>query len=441
MEKPYKIKGKNKMLGMVVATLLFGISVTALAEEAGDSSVFSETGQRTNILEESSLMRKQLEQLLSSNKKSSRQHKGYKSPEAVDKKSPTEAVKTSQDEKASMDAATSAADDFSKSIQRTALEVRKEKTEPHSVRQETSLGRRFLERYYASTGRSYSDTPRQLDKLFGKPRSDQSENLSPVAQNGVGEDINPYEGKHSGKQFLERYKAENEPGEPLIMRDPALSDYPERSIDCQYLDYESGSSSIIFVKPGFKTDILLPAGDKLERITCGDRQRFDITTYYDKSECRWHVYIQPYQHDITTNIIISTDRHNFQSRLETTELLKPYVRWNLPDDISAGYKDRNVVMDVENVKDLNFAYAHSGKISADWAPMNVFDDKYWKTYLSFEKNKLQRINPVILARAEDGSMVIVPYDKRGDILVMNKVYTEFDVRVGSHSVSYKRIAR
>ena len=144
---------------------------------------------------------------------------------------------------------------------------------------------------------------------------------------------------------------------------------------------------------------------------------------------------------MTTNIIISTDRHTFQAKLETTELLNPFVRWDVPDDVYAGYKDRNVVMDVENVKDLNFDYDHNGKLSAAWAPLNVFDDKHWNTYLSFEKNILQRINPVILGKSEDGSMVIVPYEKRGDIIVMNKVYKEFDVRVGDHITNYVRTAR
>lgn len=267
------------------------------------------------------------------------------------------------------------------------------------------------------------------------------DHLFKAQENASRIDENHSKGKSLGSKFLKRYEEAMKPQEPVIIGDSALSDYPQRSLDCQYLDYESGGSNIIFVKPGFKTDILLPAGDKLQRITCGDRQRFDIKTYYDKSDLRWHVYVQPYQHDVTTNIIISTDRHTFQAKLETTELLKPFVRWDVPDDVYAGYKDRNVVMDVENVKDLNFDYDHNGKLSAAWAPLNVFDDKHWNTYLSFEKNILQRINPVILGKSEDGSMVIVPYEKRGDIIVMNKVYKEFDVRVGDHITNYVRTAR
>lgn len=431
--KKLHISGKRKALGALLASLIIGVSSTAaLAEEAGDLSVFDENDAELSILEESSLMRKQLAHMLQGKKNFKEANYGdtIQSADKTEPKTKKSAVYPAIETDKSQ-TFEPALDSFSRSLQKPlrSAGIQRSRTADNDNSSEVSLGRRFLERYYASIGRSYSDTARQVDKIF----KDQ-ENVS-------GSEQKSFERKSLGSKFLKRYEDATKPQEPVIMGDSALSDYPQRSLDCQYLDYESGGSNIIFVKPGFKTDILLPAGDKLQRITCGDRQRFDIKTYYDKSDLRWHVYIQPYQHDVTTNIIISTDRHTFQAKLETTELLKPFVRWDVPDDVYAGYKDRNVVMDVENVKDLNFDYDHNGKLSAAWAPLNVFDDKHWNTYLSFEKNILQRINPVILGKSEDGSMVIVPYEKRGDIIVMNKVYKEFDVRVGDHITNYVRTAR
>lgn len=431
--KKLHISGKRKALGALLASLIIGVSSTAaLAAEAGDLSVFDENDAELSILEESSLMRKQLAHMLQGKKNFKEANYGdtIQSADKTEPKTKKSAVYPAIETDKSQ-TFEPALDSFSRSLQKPlrSAGIQRSRTADNDNSSEVSLGRRFLERYYASIGRSYSDTARQVDKIF----KDQ-ENVS-------GSEQKSFERKSLGSKFLKRYDEATKPQEPVIIGDSALSDYPQRSLDCQYLDYESGASNIIFVKPGFKTDILLPAGDKLQRITCGDRQRFDIKTYYDKSDLRWHVYVQPYQHDVTTNIIISTDRHTFQAKLETTELLKPFVRWDVPDDVYAGYKDRNVVMDVENVKDLNFDYDHNGKLSAAWAPLNVFDDKHWNTYLSFEKNILQRINPVILGKSEDGSMVIVPYEKRGDIIVMNKVYKEFDVRVGDHITNYMRTAR
>lgn len=446
--KKLHISGKRKALGALLASLIIGVSSTAaLAEEAGDLSVFDENDAELSILEESSLMRKQLAHMLQgkknfkevnyedavqyADKTESKTKKSAVYPAIETDKSQTIPISSISNNEQENE---SALDSFSRSLQKPLRSAGIQRsstveTADNDNSSEVSLGRRFLERYYASIGRSYSDTSRQMDHFFKA-----QENASRIDENNS-------KGKSLGSKFLKRYEEATKSQEPVIIGDSALSDYPQRSLDCQYLDYESGGSNIIFAKPGFKTDILLPAGDKLQRITCGDRQRFDIKTYYDKSDLRWHVYVQPYQHDVTTNIIISTDRHTFQAKLETTELLKPFVRWDVPDDVYAGYKDRNVVMDVENVKDLNFDYDHNGKLSAAWAPLNVFDDKHWNTYLSFEKNILQRINPVILGKSEDGSMVIVPYEKRGDIIVMNKVYKEFDVRVGDHITNYVRTAR
>lgn len=445
--KKLHISGKRKALGALLASLIIGVSSTvALAEEAGDLSVFDDDAE-LSILEESSLMRKQLAHMLHG-KKNFKEADYEDAVQSVDKTKPKTkkpavypAIETDKSQTIPISSISNndlenepALDSFSRSLQKPVRSAGIQRsstveTADNDNSSEVSLGRRFLERYYASIGRSYSDTSRQMDHFFK------------AQENAARIDENHSKGKSLGSKFLKRYEEATKPQEPVIIGDSALSDYPQRSLDCQYLDYESGGSNIIFVKPGFKTDILLPAGDKLQRITCGDRQRFDIKTYYDKSDLRWHVYVQPYQHDVTTNVIISTDRHTFQAKLETTELLKPFVRWDVPDDIYAGYKDRNVVMDVENVKDLNFDYDHNGKLSAAWAPLNVFDDKHWNTYLSFEKNILQRINPVILGKSEDGTMVIVPYEKRGDIIVMNKVYSEFDVRVGDHITNYVRTAR
>lgn len=429
MKKLYRCS-RRKILGIALTSLVLGISSnsTVLAE-AGDQSVFEENATEISVLEESSQMRKQLANLLRGKKVLAEDADCSSVENRVNQETASNSADTSivGEDDASLDT-------FSRSVQKpieSAQIQHSSSTKTASIdnSSDVSLGRRFLERYYASIGRSYSDISRQMNHFFK------------AQENASRADENHSEGESLGSKFLKRYEEAMKPQEPVIIGDSALSDYSQRSLDCQYLDYESGASNIIFVKPGFKTDILLPAGDKLQRITCGDRQRFDIKTYFDKSDLRWHVYVQPYQHDVTTNIIISTDRHTFQAKLETTELLKPFVRWDVPDDVYAGYKDRNVVMDVENVKDLNFDYDHNGKLSAAWAPLNVFDDKHWNTYLSFEKNILQRINPVILGKSEDGSMVIVPYEKRGDIIVMNKVYKEFDVRVGDHITNYVRTAR
>lgn len=67
--KKLHISGKRKALGALLASLIIGASTTAaLAEEAGDLSVFDENDAELSILEESSLMRKQLAHMLQGKK-------------------------------------------------------------------------------------------------------------------------------------------------------------------------------------------------------------------------------------------------------------------------------------------------------------------------------------------------------------------------------------
>ena len=67
--KKLHISGKRKALGALLASLIIGVSSTAaLAEEAGDLSVFDENDAELSILEESSLMRKQLAHMLQGKK-------------------------------------------------------------------------------------------------------------------------------------------------------------------------------------------------------------------------------------------------------------------------------------------------------------------------------------------------------------------------------------
>ncbi len=287
---------------------------------------------------------------------------------------------------------------------------------------EMTPGQRMLARYYRSIGRDYNSEQRKLEKYLAQPEKVIS-----------SEDAKAEFGVLAGDSTV--FETDNQ---PEIITDKALSDYEDRSLDCQYLEYVGGRNNKIYVKPGFKTDILLPAGDNLKRVTAGDRQRFEFSTYFDSSESRWHVYVQPYQYDITTNIIISTDRHTFSAQLETSDLLIPYVRWNVPDDVSRGYKEPTVELEVENIHNLNFNYNVAGKRSPKWAPMNVFDDKVKTTYLAFEKDTLSSINPVILAHRDDGRVAIVPYEKRGDTIVIRNVYSVFELRTGRHTLTFRR---
>lgn len=276
-------------------------------------------------------------------------------------------------------------------------------------------GQRFLKRYSASVNKKYDMESKYSSSVDG-------------------------EGKDQQKNIRERIDdIISEPEAPEIVFDEFLATEKEQSVHCQYLDYQSGTLNTIFLKPKYKTDIILPAGEKLERISIGDEHRFNVTPFYDRSKDQWHIYVSPIQYDMATNIIISTDGYTFQAVLETSDLLKPFVRWNVPDSIKVKGDRYELQLGVDDVRALYFGYTKSGATDEFWLPRSVFDDRLNNTYVVFEKDVLRRINPIIFALSADDKKILVPYKKRGDTLIINKVLGSLEICVNSRFIKLNRM--
>lgn len=215
-------------------------------------------------------------------------------------------------------------------------------------------------------------------------------------------------------------------------------DYKNDQKDCQYLDYVSGIGNTIYLKPGFVTDIMLPEGERLERIKVGDKLRYDVETFFDRNgRGRWHIYIQPLVWDIKTNIIIVTDRHIFQSVLETSEMFIPFVKWELAEDDKEDLgKAANVVLPVKSPKDLEFDYSVTGKAAR--RIQRCFDDKHWNTFIVFKKGYLKNKKPIVFASSSNGSLVLTDYETNGDTIVVHNVFSILEIHIGNSVAVIRR---
>lgn len=215
-------------------------------------------------------------------------------------------------------------------------------------------------------------------------------------------------------------------------------DYKNDQKDCQYLDYVNGIGNTIYLKPGFVTDIMLPEGERLERIKVGDKLRYDVETFFDRNgRGRWHIYIQPLVWDITTNIIIVTDRHIFQSALETSEMFIPFVKWELAEDDKEDLgRSANVVLPVKSPKELEFDYSVTGKAAR--RIQRCFDDKHWNTFIVFKKGYLKNKKPIVFASSSNGSLVLTDYETNGDTIVVHNVFSILEIHIGNSVAVIKR---
>lgn len=226
-----------------------------------------------------------------------------------------------------------------------------------------------------------------------------------------------------------------------IVQDDSLGEPLQRSEDSLLLEYRSGVVNKIYCCPGYVTDIQLQLGEQIQRITTGDKSRWNIETFFSDvlEGGRWHIYLRPLQLGLETNIIIATDKHNYQVLAATDTLYNPIVEWNYPgetQEYDSGIKSQKV-LEVESVDKLNFSYIISKSKRYSWTPNFVFDDGF-RTYINIPEDVLHKINPALFMVNQDGTLVFVNYLISNGNLVVDTVGTEFQMRVKDQVVRIRR---
>lgn len=156
----------------------------------------------------------------------------------------------------------------------------------------------------------------------------------------------------------------------------------------------------IYCQPGYITDIVLHAGDTITYAGAGDTVQWVL----DKAEANDapHVYIKPVKQGISTNLVINTDRHQYQLLLVAGDWHLPMVSWsyNVEDAISAQQQEaKEKLRDAKEnqsalrwKKNLLYEIKAQGGKKPEWMPKKVYDDGD-KTFIEF--NDLSKTLPVL----------------------------------------------
>src|SRR3546814_3654828 len=97
---------------------------------------------------------------------------------------------------------------------------------------------------------------------------------------------------------------------------------------------------------------------------------------------RVHILVKPTRPDLTTNLVINTDRRTYHLELRATERTwMASVSWNNPQDRLIALRGTNAataaaspVANGVDVARLNFRYRIAGD-NAPWRPGRAFDDR------------------------------------------------------------------
>lgn len=217
-------------------------------------------------------------------------------------------------------------------------------------------------------------------------------------------------------------------------------------------DYSAGALYQIHAAPLRLTDIQLEPGEEiLGKPAAGDTVRWvlGVNKSVEDGLTRQHVLVKPAEANLTTTLIINTNRRTYLLELAShKETYMAAVSWHYPQQAQRVSLDRlkaqawrppsRPAIDLDN---LNFAYRVERQQGQPlWTPTRVFDDGQ-QVFIRFPAGFQQGEAPVLYVRARDGQNQMVNYRIRNGYYIVDRLFAAAELRVGSGQPEVVRIAR
>lgn len=251
-----------------------------------------------------------------------------------------------------------------------------------------------------------------------------------------------YQDNRSKAEETQNFTVDDNIQKPLVMRGDILQGYqfddnydssviydvtPPPDDDAIRFDYDAGSTYQVYCRPGFTTDVQLQKGEKVLKITAGDKTNWEYR--YMPANDGYHLYISPVQMGLETNLIIITDKHNYQLRLSTDKQFYPIVRWNYPQEYYEVQDEKNIVMEVKSVDQLDFNYSITQAEKYPWTPETVFSDGF-RTFIRMPQQQAEKYRPLLMVK-KGGKWMLAQYAIKNDAIVVGEVFTEAMLMIGN----------
>ncbi len=213
----------------------------------------------------------------------------------------------------------------------------------------------------------------------------------------------------------------------------------------QIYPWSEGALYQVYAAPGQITNIALEPGESLTGagpIAAGDTARWIIgdTESGSGATRRVHVLVKPTRTDITTNLVITTDRRTYLIELRAGE--KPYmpaVAWAYPQ-VASQRSNVPAAPVIPAVAGRNYRYGLTGD-TPPWRPVSVYDDGR-RVYVEFPRGIVQGEMPPIFVIGSDGQPEIVNSRIYENILIVDRLFGAAELPLGSGNRQQKvRIVR
>ncbi|UFS67709.1 P-type conjugative transfer protein TrbG [Paracoccus denitrificans] len=204
----------------------------------------------------------------------------------------------------------------------------------------------------------------------------------------------------------------------------------------QVYPWSEGALYQVYAAPGQITSIALEPGEALTGagpIAAGDTARWIIGDTESGSGVgrRVLVLVKPSRADITTNLVITTDRRTYMIELRSGE--KPYmpaVSWAYPAPAGGGRQALPATPVIPAVAARNYRYSLTGSSNPPWKPIGVYDDGR-RVYVEFPRGIVQGEMPPIFVIGPEGETQIVNTRIYQHILIVDRLFGAAELRLGA----------
>jgi type IV secretion system protein VirB9 len=222
----------------------------------------------------------------------------------------------------------------------------------------------------------------------------------------------------------------------------------------QLFVYTPGGLYQVYAAVGEVTDIMLQEGETLSdtgAVAAGDTVRWVIGEASSGTgpARRTHILVKPTDPGLRTNLVINTDKRTYHVELRSTPTTyMASVGWSYPQDELIAIRHRReaastlaasqVQTGIDPAK-LDFAYRLSGDKPL-WKPVQVFDDGA-KTYILFPNTITQSELPPLFLIGEKNKVELVNYRVSGRYIVVDRLFSVAELRLGTKKQQVVRIER
>ena len=203
----------------------------------------------------------------------------------------------------------------------------------------------------------------------------------------------------------------------------------------QIYPWSEGALYQIYASPGQITNIALEAGESLTGagpIAAGDTARWIIGDTESGSGLtrRVHILVKPSRPDISTNLVVTTDRRIYMIELRAREALyMPAVAWAYPPPPPSQRQSAPAVPVIPAASARNYRYGLTGD-NPPLRPVSVYDDGR-RVYIEFPRGIVQGEMPPIFVIGAEGEAEIVNSRIHQHILIVDRIFGAAELRLGS----------